>query len=506
MKEARIARQSKDGYEFYEDNNSWHISKDVTINFSQKILGIDKKTLHGFKKILAIYAEKQSSYHTVNMYNRFQELIIKTNSSIINTETILNWKAILGTKNEWHLGGLKGFLLSWYEYGYYGVDKSVATLLESFTLSGNEKGKAVLMRCPYTGAFTDNEILALMSELNRLWKEDLISFETYAYINLLQSTARRPIQIRHLKFKDLRKEMSNGTWNYYLDIPTAKKRNATFRSSFKSLSITEDLYLILLNFIEYQYKKLLELVKEAIILNNKNELPIFIDWDSLKQNIRNKCFDVSLLEKDIFHYSSSSLERNVLRTVCIQQKAISERTGDTIHVNARRFRHTRGTNLGRKGVGALIIAELLDHSDTQNVKVYTENTADTVQYIDHVMGAEMGKLAQAFTGKIISNLTESERGNDPKSFITNDGVNTIGACGTNDFCLSGYETCYLCPKFRPLVDSPHEEILNKLYKEKEKRLKTSKNIDYANSKDRIILAVEYVVQACQKIRNANGVH
>jgi len=45
MKEARIARQSKDGYEFYEDNNSWHISKDVTINFSQKILGIDKKNI-----------------------------------------------------------------------------------------------------------------------------------------------------------------------------------------------------------------------------------------------------------------------------------------------------------------------------------------------------------------------------------------------------------------------------------------------------------------------------
>ncbi|HHK5578979.1 TPA: hypothetical protein ACQUHZ_001894 [Neisseria cinerea] len=32
------------------------------------------------------------------------------------------------------LGALKGFLLSWHEYGYYGVDKSVALLLESFTL------------------------------------------------------------------------------------------------------------------------------------------------------------------------------------------------------------------------------------------------------------------------------------------------------------------------------------------------------------------------------------
>ena len=52
MKEARIARQSKDGYEFYEDNNSWHISKDVTINFSQKILGIDKKHYMDLRKYL----------------------------------------------------------------------------------------------------------------------------------------------------------------------------------------------------------------------------------------------------------------------------------------------------------------------------------------------------------------------------------------------------------------------------------------------------------------------
>ena len=190
----------------------------------------------------------------------------------------------------------------------------------------------------------------------------------------------------------------------------------------------------------------------------------------------------------------------------IKHQAISERTGEIIHVNARRFRHTRGTNLGRKGVGATIIAELLDHTDTQNVKVYTENTADTVQYIDRVMGKEMGKLAQAFEGRIINSLDESERGYDPTSFITNNGQDTIGACGTNDFCINGYESCYLCRKFRPLVDAPHQEILDKLYAEKEKRLKASKSIDYANSKDRIILAVEYVVQACEQIKKARGVH
>ena len=52
------------------------------------------------------------------------------------------------------------------------------------------------------------------------------------------------------------------------------------------------------------------------------------------------------------------------------------------------------------------------------------------------MGAEMGKLAQAFTGRIISSLNESERGHDPTSLITNNGIDTIGACGTNDFCIT----------------------------------------------------------------------
>lgn len=251
MNQNKRFRQSRDGYAFDENENSWHISKDITINFSQAVLDIDHKTLEGFKKTLATYAEKYSSYHTFNMHRRFQEFVISTKSNIIDTSVIINWKATLGKEREWHLGALKGFLLSWHEYGYSGVDKSVVSLLESFTLSGNEKGKSVLMRCPYTGAFTENEILALMAELARLWREDLISFETYVYIHLLQSTARRPIQIRHLKFEDLRKEISQGTWNYFLHIPSAKKRGGLFRETIKKLAITEDLYLILLNFIEY---------------------------------------------------------------------------------------------------------------------------------------------------------------------------------------------------------------------------------------------------------------
>lgn len=57
---------------------------------------------------MAIYAEKYFSYHTINMYKRFKELVIDTNLKVIDVPAILNWKAILG-KNEWYLGTLKGF-------------------------------------------------------------------------------------------------------------------------------------------------------------------------------------------------------------------------------------------------------------------------------------------------------------------------------------------------------------------------------------------------------------
>ena len=76
----------------------------------------------------------------------------------------------------------------------------------------------------------------------------------------------------------MKKEASQGTWNYFLNIPSAKKRGGLFRKTFKKIAITEDLYLVLLNFLEYQYKKLLSLVDETFISDYKMKLPMFIDW------------------------------------------------------------------------------------------------------------------------------------------------------------------------------------------------------------------------------------
>lgn len=455
--------------------------------------------LDGFRSILADYAQEMSAHHTNNMLFMFKQLIKFSNGNDITTDCILNWRASLTRENEWYLGSMKGFLIAWHQRGYFGVSSDSVKLLKTFRIKGNKKGKAVANHCPYNGPLTNNELLSLASELNELWKENKISFDCYAYINIIMMTARRPLQIKQLKLCDLIKDGNN----YYISIPRIKQRNLGFRGSFKKLAVIEDLYLIIKNLGEAQARKIEKKLGCTLSSEQKRLVPIFLDNKALSEIIKENI--TSYLAYDALHVSIDYMQK-LMGEFSKAHQAISERTGEIINMNARRFRHTRGTNLGRKGVGAAIVAELLDHSDTQNVKVYTENTADTVQHIDRVMGAEMGKLAKAFTGKIISSLSESERGYDPESLITNNGSDTVGACGINDFCMLGYEQCYLCSKFRPLIGGSHQQILDKLYKEKEERLKTSKCIDYANSKDRIILAVEYVVQACNQMKKSREIH
>lgn len=305
-----VERISKDGYSFNFHVDIWTLNKDVRIVFMPEVLSMDSRLLNGFKRTLAIYAEEQSAHHTSNMYLRFQGLLRDTKFTHLDDKTLLNWRTMLGKEHEWYLGALRGFLISWHEYGYYGVSKDMVQLLETLTISGNKKGISVANRCPYSRAFTDNEMLALNNELIRLFKEDSISFSCYAYVSLLQATARRPIQLRQLKSIDLQKikNTKSNSFNFYLNIPRAKQRGVGFREEFKKLAITEVLYLTLLNFIEQEAKKLKSRFNTELTSEQRSQIPIFIDWPIVdKLSIQNNQLDDAMLASDILHISATDI-------------------------------------------------------------------------------------------------------------------------------------------------------------------------------------------------------
>jgi hypothetical protein len=157
-----------------------------------------------------------------------------------------------------------------------------------------------------------------------------------------------------------------------------------------------------------------------------------------------------------------------------------------------------------EGHGELVIAELLDHTDIQNVGVYVQATPEIVERIDRAMAMHLAPLAQAFAGVIIADESEATRKGDPTSRICDPRIDSsmkpMGNCGKYAFCGSlAPISCYTCRSFQPWLDGPHEAVLNHLILERE-RLLVGSDIRIASINDRTILAVAEVVHRCEAIR------
>lgn len=491
---------SKDGYPLDPSDDHWQLNKDVQV--SLVFPGpVDVPTETGFRATLLRYAEEASARHTRNMQTRFKRYLRDTGASQVTVVDLVNWRASLGPDEQWQLGGLKGFLLAWHDYGFQGVCKQVVELLNGWRIQGNEKGAAVASGCPETGPYTDLEMAAVLDWANLAVARKDIAFEDYAYLLTLAMTARRPVQIAALRGLDLTREAGGGAPMYRLSIPRAKQRGVAFRGAFRSLAILEDLYLVLL----HQHRQSVTAVSAALgeqldpVL--AAEVPIFINRQRLEEVSRADELRELLLGSapDQLHAKTSALD-SALQRCANPSTARSERTGEFVRLSASRFRHTRGTKLRREGFSAFVIAELLDHSDTQNVRVYTENTAQEAVVINELLGAQLAPFAQACLGRLVRSEREAIRGDDPRSRVPNDRQHAVGTCGNYGFCASGFRACYTCYHFQPWVDGPHEEVLEDLYAEK-KRTRAAGCADVVvNANDLLILAVEHCVALCKEAK------
>lgn len=499
-KAARSVATSKDGYPFDPSNDRWKLNKDVTISL---VLpgGVDQGTASGFRATLQRYAEEASSRHTENMATRFKRYLRDTGASCVTATALINWRAILGSENQWHLGGLKGFLLAWHEYGFDGVSKEVVDLLEGWRIQGNEKGAAVANGCPESGPYTDLEIAALLDWANGAVVKREIAFVDFTYLLTLAMTARRPIQIAALRGKDLIRQGSTSGELYRLNCPRAKQRGLGFRAAFRSLPILDDLFLVLQQHHRQSVIDIEAVLGKALDPKLAEEVPIFLNHAMLRDVTHEDRLQDMLLgpAPDRLHATTASLN-DALARCARASTARSERTGEFIRLSATRFRHARGTKLRREGFGPFIIAELLDHSDIQNVRVYTKNTAQEAVIIDTLIGAQLAPFAQACLGRLVRSERDAIRGEDPHSRVPNHRQHAVGTCGNYGFCASGYRACYTCYHFQPWVHGPHDEVLADLYAEKERTRAAGCAEVVVNANDQLILAVEHCVALCREAK------
>lgn len=460
----------------------------VVINF-ESTAAISLEMQKSLRSVLIWYAENSSASHLMSMYARFLYLIrflVGEKSGRIDTISkidLLNYKSSLTSDIAWYLGSLSGFIKKWYGMGYPGVAADAVALLRDLKVRGNAKGVAVLTMDPVNGPYTDLEQQGIQDALNDAFAEGRIADHAYMLAWLFMALGQRPSQFAALKVSDITALTIDGSILYNIKIPRAKQRNAHPRAQLKDRPLVSQIGGPLLAYAG----RVRERFRDR--LDRPDNAPLFPctvpgEWAPGYE----------------YHDTAKDLSRRFSLTLRAL-RVHSERTGDLLHITPVRFRRTFGTRAAQEGHGELVIAEMLDHSDTQNVGVYVASVPEIAERIDRAIAMELAPLAQAFKGALITDESEATRRGDPASRILDPRIDRtmkpMGSCGQNSFCgFNAPIACYTCKNFEPWLDGPHEAVLEHLLEKREQLLvSTDKRIAAIN--DRTILAVAEVIQLCR---------
>lgn len=490
---------SKAGYVFHFYDENWLLDKNTNLHIALIRGYLNSTDEENFLKVLAEYARKYSSHHVQNIFFRFLHYLRTTETTNIDSISLINYRSTLSNNIQWYLGTIRGFLKKWNSLGISGVSDEVIDLLDGWVLKGNIKGDVIKRLDPNKGPLSDIELLGFNEQSVQAYEKDNISLTELAIGLIVSNTGRRPIQISHLRLIDvLNGKNKRGDIVYLINVPRAKQRAIDFRTQFKQFAITEELWVILTAQAELVVRDVEDALGFEIQKNDRLELPLFPDMAALKDISSPRILRTSL-KTDLLHIKSAhvtSVCKNIVKTTQMR----SERTGEIINISSNRFRYTTGTRAAREGFGEMVIAELLDHSDNQNAGVYIKNIPEHVESLDKAVGQQMARYAQAFAGVLVDSEANAKRGEDINSRIKADGDN-IGTCGSHGFCGANVPIpCYTCMHFQPWLDGPHEIVYQELLAERDRLMEVTGDIQIAAINDRSILAVEDVIVRCEERR------
>lgn len=492
--------QSKDGKWVVFSSPTWKLSRDVTIYWNSNFERLGEDISRSIRKVIANIAENKSASHAANCQQRFlhfSRYLIQNawDGQNICYPDVLNYRKSLPEKAEWYVTTLRGLFKTWEKLKEPGISQNLNVKLAKIKLRGNEKGRAIRLRSATEGAFTDFEFEVIRHALVSGFEEGDISLRDLVIAELFICTGRRPKQLCELRHCDLVVVNSDdGLVESFLKIPRAKERGGEFRGSFKLYALADETALIIERLIDSNRQRL---DLEGVRIANEH-FPLFPNWSKVRalksrQAASKKTDDFT---SDFLHLTTQWM-RSRLHTTLSKLNLVSETTGQPLRIFPTRFRRTLATRAAREGYGPLVIAELLDHSDTQNATIYTENVPEHLDAIEAAVSNQMAIYAQAFSGAIVSRESDAVRGEIPESRIRSAKGDALGTCGENGFCSARPPiACYTCSRFQPWLHAPHESYLKDLLEEEARVAKITGDTTISAINLRPIIAIKAVIEKC----------
>jgi integrase len=409
-----------------------------------------------------------------------------------------------------HFNKMKTFIFYWNNLSPGAIDeKSIIALQSCASVKPpRPSGSNVRSDDESEGWLNDEEYYSVI---------DTIWFDYESGINSLWNTTasllcaqygRRPIQLAHLKIKDLSQKSDT---ERYIEFPGAKDQNSEgFRlSKFEIHPIGDHLWQMCQRLAKESINEFEKLLG-PLSYNLQKELPLFYPRSQLTKRIE---IVNALYSNKQDQCTSRILHTRAKRMSTVLRRSTgthvwSSRTNDYLEEYAYRFRYTRARQLARLGVSKATLSFWLGHDSRKSLDAYYDDPAERARVLDDGISNIMAPLAQAFRGRLIRNKSEATRAGDERSLIELEGKDdsAVGNCGSSGFCTASVPIpCYRCTKFEPWLDGPHEEVLQRLLERQNeenmiplpgsgRRLLTPLQLD------RDIQAVVNVINHCKKAK------
>ena len=477
-------------HEFDPAWDTWMLSKEVTINLDEVVSLLAAPLQESYRKVMMFHAENYSAKYCQGIHLGVQKFLKDMDAEEFSATALRNYRKGLDRDQEYRLGTIRAFLLRWHDQGYPGVSDEAFEWLGAVTLKGNEKGRAILSMDPRDGPFDDQELAAILTTAPQEYERGRIELATLACTLLLSYTGRRPMQLSLLRIGDFSQTMTrDGRRIDIVHIPRSKQRGQPPRAELKHFWLAPDVYRLLKTqraaVIEQAEARLGKLPGSLT-----EELPLFPNWNKFSE-VRSVEQLRHALRNDALHVPTKDIRGDMKKI-----RVVSARTGRRLHITPKRFRYTLGTRAAREGYGAMVIAELLDHSDLQNASVYTRDHPNFRQKIDEAVGQQLAPLARAFAGRVVDRESDARHGND-ESMRVGTREQKVGTCGSGGFCGAEALACYTCMHFQAWVDAPHREMLDWMLERRQQMEDAGASERVVGATDPSILGVRGVMAACE---------
>lgn len=480
---------------FHPEGDHWKFIDNIYIvymNFTDLPAQVFPLVLYA-KFVLISFLERNAPTYAVNMYRVFSHLadVIATTAtdevSEITEAHILSYVAA-DRHSQGEEGTLSAFIARWAELGLPGLSAEAAEVLKRMRKKGNVKGKAVRTLDPIEGPFTDLEVQLLTQALDVAYADGALAPKFYFLTYLAMLTGQRASQYCALKVCDVIVKMDDsGAVAYEISIPKAKLRGASIRDEFLVRPLLRQFGEGLAAYVAEVRAHYPHLGQNA---------PMF------PTDVKS---EVKQLDSDFAEHWTPAALAQAFKSALSGIAPLSPRTSAPMHMVIGRFRDTLGTRAAQEGFGELVIAEILGHVDTQNVKCYVAVVPEIAKRLDRALSKDLAPIANAFIGKIIANPSDATRFGDASSDIIDyrNSGEQVGACGTTYNCkFNAPVACYTCPKFEAWLDAPHAALYEQLEREREVALEISGE-RMAAVNDLTMLAIKNVIDECARMKAVN---